>query len=42
MVFNSRIARVNSPYATLANLYNPDLMPPNLCKAHKVLDRVAD
>ena len=28
--------------STLANLYDPDLMPPNLRKAHQALDRVVD
>ena len=28
--------------ATLANLYDPDLMPPNLRKAHRALDRAVD
>ena len=32
-------ARVVHPDATLADLYDPDLMPPNLRKAHQVLDR---
>ena len=35
-------ARVVHPDATLANLYDPDLMPPNLRKAHQVLDRAVD
>ena len=28
--------------ATLADLYDPDLMPPNLRKAHRALDRAVD
>ena len=28
--------------ATLANLYDPDLMPPNLRQAHRELDRAVD
>ena len=28
--------------AALANLYDPDLMPPNLLQAHKALDRAVD
>ena len=32
-------ARASHPGATLANLYDPDLMPPNLRKAHQALDR---
>ena len=35
-------ARVVHPDATLADLYDPDLMPPNLRKAHQVLDRAVD
>ena len=30
------------PRATLANLYDPDLMPPNLRRAHQALDRAVD
>ena len=30
------------PGATLADLYDPDLMPPNLRKAHRALDRAVD
>ena len=35
-------ARVAHPGATLANLYDPDLMPPNLRRAHQALDRAVD
>ena len=35
-------ARINYPEATLADLYDPDLMPPELRKAHQALDRVVD
>ena len=35
-------ARAAHPGATLANLYDPDLMPPNLRKAHQALDRAVD
>ena len=35
-------ARVAHPEATLADLYDPDLMPPNLRKAHQALDRAVD
>ena len=35
-------ARASHPGATLANLYDPDLMPPNLRKVHQVLDRAVD
>ncbi len=35
-------ARADHPDATLAELYDPDLMPPNLCKAHQALDRAVD
>ena len=35
-------ARAAYPDATLADLYDPDLMPPNLRRAHQVLDRVVD
>ena len=35
-------ARAAHPGATLADLYDPDLMPPNLRKAHQALDRVVD
>ena len=30
------------PGATLADLYDPDLMPPNLRRAHGALDRAMD
>ena len=29
-------------HATLADLYDPDLMPPNLRRAHRALDRAVD
>ena len=35
-------ARAAYPDATLANLYDPDLMPPKLRKAHAALDRAVD
>ena len=35
-------ARAAHPGATLADLYDPDLMPPNLRKAHQGLDRAVD
>ena len=35
-------ARANHPGETLANLYDPDFMPPDLRKAHQALDRAVD
>lgn len=35
-------ARANHPDANLADLYDPDLMPPVLRKAHQDLDRAVD
>ena len=35
-------ARAAHPDATLAELYDPDLMPPNLRKAHQAVDRAVD
>ena len=35
-------ARAAHPDATLADLYDPDLMPPNLRRAHQRLDRAVD
>ena len=35
-------ARSAHPDATLAALYDPDLMPPNLRRAHRTLDRAVD
>ena len=35
-------SRANHPDATLADLYDPDLMPPDLRKAHQALDRAVD
>ena len=35
-------ARDVHPDATLADLYDPDLMPPNLRRAHQALDRAVD
>jgi hypothetical protein len=35
-------ARSAHPGATLATLYDPDLMPPDLRKAHASLDRAVD
>ena len=35
-------ARATHPGATLADLYDPDLMPPKLRKAHQGLDRAVD
>ena len=38
-VLNTRAAH---PNATLADLYDPDLMPPNLRKAHRALNKAVD
>ena len=35
-------ARQAHPGANFADLYDPDLMPPNLCKAHHALGRAVD
>lgn len=35
-------ARAAHPNATLADLYDPDTMPPNLLKAHQQLDKAVD
>ena len=35
-------ARAEWPDSTLAKLYDPDLMPPNLRRAHQALDRAVD
>ena len=35
-------ARAAHPGATLADLYDPDLMPPDLRRAHQTLDRAVD
>ena len=35
-------ARAHWPTSTLADLYDPDLMPPNLRKAHQALDLAVD
>ncbi|MDE0155157.1 MAG: N-6 DNA methylase [Gammaproteobacteria bacterium] len=35
-------ARADHPNAILAELYDPDLMPPNLRSAHQTLDRAVD
>ena len=35
-------ARAAHPGATLANLYDPDLMPPDLRRAHQALDRAVE
>ena len=35
-------ARAAHPGATLADLYDPDLMPPNLRRSHQALDRAVD
>ena len=35
-------ARTAHPGSTLADLYNPDTMPPNLRRAHQTLDRAVD
>ena len=35
-------ARATHPDATLSDLYDPDLMPPNLRRAHQFLDRAVD
>lgn len=36
------VARAAHPGATLAQLYDPDLMPPDLRRAHRELDRAVD
>ena len=38
-VLNTRAAHAD---ATLADLYDPDMMPPNLRRAHHALDRAVD
>ena len=35
-------ARAEHPDATMVALYAPDLMPPDLRKAHQTLDRAVD
>ena len=35
-------SRNGHPHATLADLYDPDLMPPDLRRAHQALDRAVD
>ena len=35
-------ARATHPDATLSDLYDPDLMPPNLRRSHQSLDRAVD
>ncbi|MCY4542607.1 MAG: hypothetical protein OXB95_09500, partial [Rhodobacteraceae bacterium] len=35
-------ARAAHPDSTLANLYDPSLMPPNLRRAHQALDQAVD
>ena len=35
-------ARAEHPNATLADLYDPDLMPPHLRRAHQALDKAVD
>ena len=35
-------ARAAHPGSTLSDLYDPDLMPPNLRRAHQALDRAVD
>ena len=35
-------ARAAYPDATLADLYDPDLMPPSLRRPHRALDRAVD
>lgn len=35
-------ARAEYPSSSLADLYNPLTMPPNLVKAHKALDKAVD
>ncbi|MDD9997806.1 MAG: hypothetical protein OXQ89_08690, partial [Rhodospirillaceae bacterium] len=35
-------ARAAHPGATLAELYDPDLMPPKLLRAHRAVDRAVD
>ena len=36
------VARAAHPEATLADLYDPNLMPPTLRRAHQALDRAVD
>ena len=40
--WNEIRARAAHPDATLADLYDPDLMPPNLRRAHQAIDRTMD
>ena len=40
--WNEMRVRESYPDATLADLYDPDLMPPNLRRAHQALDRAVD
>ena len=35
-------ARSSHPGATLADIYDPDLMPPDLRRAHQAIDRAVD
>jgi hypothetical protein len=35
-------ARANHPESTLADLYDPDAMPPDLRRAHRALDQAVD
>lgn len=41
-VDDSDRARAAHPDATLADLYDPDLIPPDLRRAHRALDRAVD
>lgn len=39
---NVLLARANYPEKTLADLYDPDKMPEDLCEAHEELDRIVE
>ena len=40
--WNEMRVRAAHPEATLADLYDPDLIPPDLRRAHQTLDRAVD
>ena len=40
--WNEMRVRAAHPDSTLADLYDPDLMPPDLRRAHQTLDRAVD
>ncbi len=42
MYVTSTNACATYPAAALANLYDPDLMPPDVRRAHRALDRAVD